>query len=362
MKTRGLVIGAATLGAWLCFAAPAVAQGKGHGNAFGHAKTTASAAPAAVTTAGASAPGGVPSGELSGVRNFASWLDDASIVEPGSGVMSFAAGYWRLAGFSELDVPSFDVGVGLARRVQVGASVPVYHASATGGPVARGIGDMYLNAKVQLREPAAGAGGRIGVALVPLVQILSAEPALGESRVSWGLPVAIEVQRQRLAHLRQHRLLLARLALRERRRRAAAGRACLDYRHAHAIALDEGRRRRRRARPAEQPHRYQRRRDLGRRQPRRPVRIARPNPVAESSNRHAPVRDRRSRGQLRRVAMRQRRVLKTPKRSQEIRNLFQKISPDSCPVNALRTSVNEPYFGTKSGLSVITPSTRSFSR
>jgi hypothetical protein len=195
VKTRGLVIGAATLGAWLCFAAPAVAQGKGHGNAFGHAKTTASAAPAAVTTAGASAPGGVPSGELSGVRNFASWLDDASIVKPGSGVMSFAAGYWRLAGFSELDVPSFDVGVGLARRVQVGASVPVYHASATGSPVARGIGDMYLNAKVQLREPAAGAGGRIGVALVPLVQILSAEPALGESRVSWGLPVAIEVQR-----------------------------------------------------------------------------------------------------------------------------------------------------------------------
>ena len=195
MKTRGLAIGAATLGAWLCLAAPAVAQGKGHGKAFGHAKTTASPAPAAVTTANASAPGGVPSGELTGVRNFAAWLDDASIVEPGSGVMSFAAGYWRLAGFSELDVPSFDVGVGLARRVQVGASVPVYHASATGGPVARGIGDMYLNAKVQLREPAAGPGGRIGVALVPLVQILSAEPALGESRASWGLPVAIEVQR-----------------------------------------------------------------------------------------------------------------------------------------------------------------------
>ncbi len=195
MKTRGLVIGAVTLGAWLCLAAPAVAQGKGHGKALGHGKTTASPAPAAVTSANASAPGGVPSGELTGVRNFAAWLDDASIIEPGSGVMSFAAGYWRLAGFSELDVPSFDVGVGLARRVQVGASVPVYHASATGGPVARGIGDMYLNAKVQLREPAAGPGGRIGVALVPLVQILSAEPALGEGRVSWGLPVAIEVQR-----------------------------------------------------------------------------------------------------------------------------------------------------------------------
>jgi len=194
VKTRDLTIGAATLGAWLFLAAPVVAQGNGKGNAFGHAKSTASAAPAAVTSAAASAPG-VPSAETTGARNFASWLDDASILAPGSGVMSFAAGYWRMAGFSELDVPSFDVGFGIAKRVQAGASVPVYHAAATGGPVARGIGDMYLNAKVQLREPAAGPGGRIGVALVPLVQILSAEPALGESRVSWGLPVALELQR-----------------------------------------------------------------------------------------------------------------------------------------------------------------------
>ena len=193
MKRHCIRAAAAALCVLIATAAPVLAQGKGHGNAFGHAKTTASAAPAAVTAA-AAAPGG-PSAEITGVRNFASWLDDASIIEPGSGMMSFSAGYWRMAGFSEVDVPSFDVGIGIARRVQAGASVPVYHASATGGPVSRGIGDMYLNAKVQLRGPAAGQGGRIGVALVPLVQILSAEPALGESRVSWGLPVAIEVQR-----------------------------------------------------------------------------------------------------------------------------------------------------------------------
>ena len=196
MKTHAFVIGAAALGGWLFAAVPAVAQGKGKGNAFGHAKSTASAAPAAAATAAAaSAPGGVPSTEMTGVRNFASWLDDASILEPGSGVMSFSAGYWRMAGFSELDVPSFDVGFGIAKRVQAGASVPVYHAGAPGGPVARGIGDMYLNAKVQLREPSAGPNHGIGVALVPVVQVLSSEPAIGESRVSWGLPVAIEVQR-----------------------------------------------------------------------------------------------------------------------------------------------------------------------
>ena len=195
MKTRTFAIGAAALGAWLFVAAPAAAQGQGKGNAFGHAKSTASAAPATATAAAAGAPGGVPASEVTGVRNFASWLDDASILEPGSGVMSFSAGYWRMDGFSELDVPSFDVGFGIAKRVQAGASVPVYHAGTPGGPVARGIGDIYLNAKVQLREPSAGPKQRIGVALVPLVQVLSSEPAAGVSRVSWGLPVAIEVQR-----------------------------------------------------------------------------------------------------------------------------------------------------------------------
>jgi hypothetical protein len=189
--TRRFGIGAATLCTSLVVAAPVLAQGNGHGNAFGHAKA-ASAAPAAASGSGA----GVSTGaDITGVRNFASWLDDASVVSPGSGVMSFSAGYWRMAGFSELDVPSFDVGVGLTRRIQAGASVPVYHAGATGGPVARGIGDLYLNSKIQLREPAGGARPRLGVALVPLVQMLSAEPAPGTSRYSWGLPVAIEMQR-----------------------------------------------------------------------------------------------------------------------------------------------------------------------
>jgi hypothetical protein len=185
------VLLACTLGA----AASAAAQGKGHGNAFGKAKSSASASPSVTTTSSAGATNAGAGPEISGVRNFASWLDDASVLQAGSGVMSFSAGYWRMAGFSEVDVPSFDVGVGLARRVQAGASVPVYHAGATGGPVSRGIGDLYLNAKVQLRDPAAGTRRSVGVAVVPLVQILSAEPAPGASRVSWGLPIALEVQR-----------------------------------------------------------------------------------------------------------------------------------------------------------------------
>ena len=192
--SRRLRAAAALVACILGASAPAAAQGKGqgHGHAFGHAKSSASAA----ATPSASAAGSTTSAvaDITGVRNFASWLDDASVLPAGSGVASFAAGYWRMAGFSEVDVPSFDLGVGLSRRVQAGASVPVYHAAATGGPVSRGIGDLYLNTKVQLRDPAAG-NQRLGLAVVPLVHIVSAEPAPGASRVSWGLPVAIELQR-----------------------------------------------------------------------------------------------------------------------------------------------------------------------
>lgn len=198
MTARRLAGVTATLAAVLVGTVPVFAQGKGKGNAFGHAKTTASAAPVAAASAasgGGSGGGSAAAVESGGVRNFASWLDDASVLTPGGGVSSFSVGYWRMAGYSEVDVPSFDVGIGLTRRVQAGASVPVYHASAPGGPVSRGLGDLYLNAKVQLREPSAGTKGRIGVALVPLVQILSASPAPEESRVSWGLPIAIEMQR-----------------------------------------------------------------------------------------------------------------------------------------------------------------------
>ena len=190
-RLSAAVLLACTLGA----AASAAAQGNGHGNAFGKAKSSASASPSITITSSASATNAAAGPEISGSRNFASWLDDASLLQAGSGVMSFSAGYWRMAGFSEVDVPSFDVGVGLARRVQAGASVPVYHAAATGGPVSRGIGDLYLNAKVQLRDPGAGTSRSFGVAVVPLVQILSSEPAPGASRASWGLPVAVEVQR-----------------------------------------------------------------------------------------------------------------------------------------------------------------------
>ena len=173
---------------------PAAAQGRG--NAFGHAKGSTSAGAAAtgasLGSGAAAAPdtGAGPAPET-GVRNFGAWLDDASVLAPGGGFTSFSVGYWRLTSFTEVDAPSFDVAFGLTKRVQAGASVPVYHASAAGAPAVRGVGDLYLTSKIQLREPAAGT---FGFAVIPLVQVLSAEPVPGTGRVSWAVPVSLEYQ------------------------------------------------------------------------------------------------------------------------------------------------------------------------
>jgi hypothetical protein len=194
MMLRALAVcSAASVLCLLLASTPAAAQGNGRGNAFGHSKAAAAGAAAApsATITTTSAPGAPIEG--TGIRNFGSWLDDASILAPGTGFTSFAVGYWRTASFREIDVPSFDVGIGLHRRIQVGASVPFYHASQPGSAVVRGMGDVYLSSKIQLRDPAAGK--TLGIAVIPIVEVLSVAPATGASRVSWALPVAVEVQR-----------------------------------------------------------------------------------------------------------------------------------------------------------------------
>lgn len=178
----------------LLAAAPAAAQGRG--NAFGHGKKGGGG-----VSAGPSAPAApvvLPDGSESiPVSFFGSWLDDATTMVPGTGFMSFGIGYWRMPGYTEVDVPAFDVSVGIAKRVQVGASVPVYHASEPGGPVSRGVGDLSLSSKIQLRDPGADAGRGIGFAVLPLLGVSSTAPGPGESRMSWALPASVELRRER---------------------------------------------------------------------------------------------------------------------------------------------------------------------
>jgi hypothetical protein len=165
----------------------ALAQGNGRGNAFGHYKSTVSAASNPSSALG----GGGISG--TGVRNFGSWLDDASVMETGSGFVSFGVGLFKTPVYREIDLPSIDSGVAIHRRVQLGMSVPYYRADVPGTSAIRGFGDMYLSAKVQLREPTAK---RAGFGVIPMVEVLSVTPPDGSSRVTWALPGSVELQRQ----------------------------------------------------------------------------------------------------------------------------------------------------------------------
>lgn len=191
---RAMVCGAA-VAALIAAAAPAEAQGRG--NAYGRGRSgSPSAASAPVPSApdsGAEADAVfLPPG--TGVRNFGVWLDDASMLTPGSGWTSVSFGYWKTPLFREVNVPMIDGGVGVLPRLQVGFSVPVYHVNEPGGPMTRGVGDLYLNAKIQLRDPATSARG-VGFALVPVLEVLSFQPHPDEGRVQWALPGTVEVRR-----------------------------------------------------------------------------------------------------------------------------------------------------------------------
>src|SRR5687767_15460377 len=111
--------------------------------------------------------------------------------------VSVSFGWFRSPVFREFDVPVVDGAVGMTRRVQFGFSVPYYHANEPGGPVARGLGDLYLNAKVQLRDPAAPSSG-IGFAVTPALEVLSTDPWPEGSQLNGALPASLEMQGQRV--------------------------------------------------------------------------------------------------------------------------------------------------------------------
>jgi len=162
----------------LCLPRPAAAQGKSQTKGRG-------VRPPAPSVSSAGQPLGT------GIRNFGAWLDDTRIVAPRSGWAGFSVGYTKSPFGSQLDVPSADVGYGLSPRVQVGLSLPYYRASY-GGITASGLGDTFVNAKVNVVDATKNARG-FGLAVVPVVEILSG-PQDGTGRWHWGLPVSAEIK------------------------------------------------------------------------------------------------------------------------------------------------------------------------
>jgi hypothetical protein len=166
----------------LALASPAAAQGKGKGLG----KTKNKNPPAAQGSGGGDPIAGT------GVRQFGVWLDDATLSPRGQGWATFGVGYTRALFGHQWDFPSVDAGIGVSRRVQLGITAPVSHVSYLDGTGTRGVGDVYLSAKIGVLDPEA-KGRTFGVALAPVVEVLSSSSvAEGADRVFWALPVTFE--------------------------------------------------------------------------------------------------------------------------------------------------------------------------
>ncbi len=163
----------------LAVAVTAHAQGHGNGNANGHKSqppsSSALLSPASTTSA-----------------SPLSWIDDASLLAPGSMTLTISALRWSGADLSEVDVPIVDAAVGVTKRLQIGASIPHVVGSADGtGPVG-GLGTAYITGKVGLLSER-----EVKIAVSPVLEILGAGAAqalpVGDSRYQLGLPVSLEV-------------------------------------------------------------------------------------------------------------------------------------------------------------------------
>ena len=165
----------------LIFSTSAAAQGRGRG--LGRGRGTSG--PTDSSPSAPSIPG-------TGTRDFGVWLDDATLPPKGRGWATFGVGYWRSTFGHQWDAPSFDAGLGISRRVQIGITAPVSRAHYDDGSSISGLGDTYVAIKVGLIDPSA-TGRSYGLAVAPVIEVLgSGSVEEGGRRVHWALPVAFE--------------------------------------------------------------------------------------------------------------------------------------------------------------------------
>ncbi len=197
---------ATALLAALTLSLPAVVAAQGQGRPKGPKSpsappttTTAPSIASGTSTAGTSGP--APSATMittpttgtttTGVRQFGSWLDDASAPTRGDVFASISAGQWHLAGLTQTNLPMLAVAAGVTDRVQVGASVPFYRLQA-GGTTVSGVDDLYVHAKVSLIDPTLTVR-EFGLAVSPVLEVLSGDTPGG--RVHMAIPVNVEWRR-----------------------------------------------------------------------------------------------------------------------------------------------------------------------
>jgi len=169
----------------LAIAVPSYAQGKGGGKKPGKGPTRPPSTSALSTPAGTGTtldPGIDTAAALATTTPFA-WLDDASVMAPGSVWLGASMVRWQGSGLSETIVPVIDVAMGLTPKVQVGASVP---------RVAGGLGTTFFSAKIAVLDDEARA---LKVAVGPTLEILAGATTAGQGRAQWGLPVSAQFDR-----------------------------------------------------------------------------------------------------------------------------------------------------------------------
>ena len=170
---------------------PVTAQGVGHGQppvAPGRSTSTTTT-PSSSTQPGTSSTGLLTDGgTVTGVRRqtFGSWLDTADVSAPGEAWMSLSSAYWRSSSLREVDAPSMGVTVGVARRMQLGVSLPYYHTRDQFGLTSHGFGASYVTAKFALT-----GNQRVSVSASPTMEVLNWSSA-DIGRVNWVLPVSLQ--------------------------------------------------------------------------------------------------------------------------------------------------------------------------
>jgi hypothetical protein len=188
IAVRRLGLATASVITALAVALPAAAQGKS-GSAPGKNKDTKSTPPSS-SSLPALAVGASSASPLS-------WIDDASLLPPGSAAFTISVMRWSGTDLSEVSAPIVDAAFGLTKRVQLSATIPHVVGSADGtGPVG-GWGTSYFSGKVALLDESDDSGVKLAVS--PLLEVLGEGAvqslAEGESRYQVGLPVSVEVAR-----------------------------------------------------------------------------------------------------------------------------------------------------------------------
>ena len=164
-------------------AEPVAAQGRGMGGKKGGPGPVNSGSAASAATPGL------------GVREFGSWLDDASLLAPGEGWTAISFGRFRTASGHQTDFPVVVAGFGLAPRAQFGITVPYYRSRYSDGTSTHGVGDVYFNGKFAIVDPATHARG-FGVALSPAIELLDQSQS-ARGRFAWAIPLNMELRRAR---------------------------------------------------------------------------------------------------------------------------------------------------------------------